>query len=83
MMRARLVVPTIAAITLAACGDSPVVPADVSPDHRNPSFSTTGGSGGGLVFGSGNRSEADTTTVSATAESGSDQRGGLVFGSGN
>lgn len=82
MKRARLIVPVIAAIALAACGDSPMVPVNTSPDQHKPSYSNSDGSGG-LVFGSGNRSDADTTSVSATADTGSDQRGGLVFGSGN
>jgi hypothetical protein len=71
---------------VAACGPSPT---GMEAAPQGGTYNTS--SDGGLVFGSGNRTESDTTettTTTSTADAGGesdseDGRGGLVFGSGN
>ena len=66
-------------LTLAACAELPTDSKAGPPEAGGPSYN------GGLVFGSGNRSDSTATTAStdgsATTSATSD--GGVVFGSGN
>lgn len=70
----RLITAVAVTILLAACGqagENPVGPAGPSLD-------------GGLLTGGGNRTEADSTSItSADAPADSTGRGGLLTGGGN
>ena len=78
--------PLLALTVLAACAELPTDSKAGPPNAGGPSYD------GGLVFGSGNRTEGDstqtaTTTTSTTTSDSTDNSGdgdgGLVFGSGN
>lgn len=77
---AVLLLAVLGSAIVSGCNTSPVVVEPRSEAGRNSAE-------GGLVFGSGNRSEADSTTAATSSEGGDsggqDGRRGLVFGSGN
>lgn len=67
-------------LTLAACAELPTDSKAGPPEAGGPSYD------GGLVFGSGNRSDSTATTTASTegsATTSTTSDGGLVFGSGN
>lgn len=71
----------IALTVVAACAELPTDSKAGPPEAGGPSYN------GGLVFGSGNRSDSTTTTTTTSTEgsatTGTTSDGGLVFGSGN
>jgi hypothetical protein len=77
MKNARIAIVALA--VLGGCAELPTDSKAGPPEVGGPSFD------GGLVFGSGNRSQTDSTQTqtSSTTSTDSTGRGGLVFGSGN
>jgi hypothetical protein len=76
-MRKR-VVAVLATVVLAGCEGAPTISADGVGESRD----------GGVIFGSGNRSDSTgtSTTTSAgenTSATTEDGRGGVILGSGN
>lgn len=77
MKTARLALGAL--VILAGCAELPTDSKAGRPEVGGPSYD------GGLVFGSGNRAQGDSTQTTTTSTTNTDStgRGGLVFGSGN
>lgn len=70
---------TSALVLIGACAEIPTTAVGSRTLEGGPNYD------GGLVFGSGNRSDSTQTTTSSSTSTpdSANTRGGLVFGSGN